>query len=65
MRQVDCYLSVTWGMLSVSVSYMKLDDGYLSFTSVRMMIICQLHEAGRRLSDSNIRGRMKVICQLH
>ena len=30
MRQVDCYLPVTWGMLSVSVSYMMQDDGYLS-----------------------------------
>jgi hypothetical protein len=30
-----------------------------------MTVICQLHEAGRRLSVSNIRGRMTVICQLH
>jgi hypothetical protein len=30
MRHVDCYLPVTWGMLSVSVSYMRQDDGYLS-----------------------------------
>jgi hypothetical protein len=30
-----------------------------------MTVICQLHEAGRRLSASNIRGRMTVICQLH
>ena len=40
MRQVGCYLAVTWGRLSVSVSYMrqdirlcvsymKQDDGYL------------------------------------
>jgi hypothetical protein len=30
-----------------------------------MTVICQLHEAGRRLCVSNIRGRMTVICQLH
>ena len=35
MGQVECYLSVTWGMLPVSVS----NIGHV--TSV-----CQLHEAG-------------------
>jgi hypothetical protein len=30
-----------------------------------MTVICQLPEAGRRLSVSNIRGRITVICQLH
>jgi hypothetical protein len=32
MGQVECYLSVTWGMLTVSVSYKRQDDGYLSAT---------------------------------
>jgi hypothetical protein len=34
MRQVDCYLSTTWGRLLVSISYMKQYD-----------VICQLPEA--------------------
>ena len=56
MGQVGGYLPVTWGMLLVSVSYMRQVDCYLSATwglllvSVSYMkqvdVICQLHEAG-------------------
>jgi hypothetical protein len=53
MMQVDCYLPVTWGMLSVSVSYMRQDD-----------VICQLHEAGRLLSVSYM-GQVIGVCQIY
>ena len=56
-------LHETWWRLSVS--YMRQVDCYLSVTWGRMTVICQLHEAGRRLSVSNIRGRITVTCQLH
>ena len=29
------------------------------------MVICQLYEAGCRLSVNYIKGKMTVICQLH
>jgi hypothetical protein len=59
-RQVDGYLSVTWGMLAVicqlhddrsclSLSYMRQANSYLSVTWARSAVICQLHEAGWRL----------------
>ena len=54
---------------------MRQDDGNLSVTWGRMTVICQLHEAGWRLSVSYMRqvgcymsatgGRMTAISQLH
>ena len=51
------------------------EAGYLSVTSARMTVICQLHEAEWRISFSYKRqdsgymsstlGRMTSICQLH
>jgi hypothetical protein len=51
MRQVDSYLSVTWGRFSVSVSYIK----------DRMTVICQLPEADRLLSVSYM-GQVIGVC---
>jgi hypothetical protein len=54
---------------------MRQDGGYLSITRGIVAVICQLQEAGWRLSVSYMRqddgylsvawDRMMVICQLH
>ena len=41
--------------MTLSASYMRQDDGYLSVAWGGMMVICQLHDAGLRLSVSYMR----------
>ena len=53
--EVVGYLSVTWGMLSVSVNYMRQDDGYLSVTLGGLAVISQLHGEGWLFSVRYIR----------
>ena len=50
--------------LQLSVSYMGQVEDYLSLTSGRMTVICQLHEAGRLLSVSYM-VEVIGVCQIH